>query len=93
MPRLDKGAYDSEVHFSVGQRVLVSIPEIPDEETNCKEGLITSIHTRFARTPELRQVTYKVRFDRAVIKDEFVYIQQIMELNVHADRLTLLGRD
>ena len=76
--------------FSVFDRVRVSIPEIPRDETNCKEGVIVGIQTRFARTPALRRVTYKVRFDNAVIKPEHVRFKQIFELSVDAAALTRL---
>ena len=84
-------SYNHEIKYQVGQRVRVDIPEIPPEETNCKEGVITAIKTRFPKSPEHRQHFYTVRFDASVIKEGFVFIQQIHELSVSAGQLELLS--
>lgn len=89
MADIDTASYAHEIKFSVGQRVLVSIPEVKPEATNCKEGIIIGIQTRFARSPNLRQHSYKVRFDEGVIKEEHIFLQQIYELYVAAEQLTL----
>ncbi len=90
MKKPEHAGYASDVHYHVGQRVRVSIPEIPPKETDCKEGVIEGIRTAFARSPALRRVNYLVRFDRPVIKAGYVHFEQIHQLWVHADQLTRL---
>ena len=80
--------YSGEVLFGVGQRVRVTIPDVPAEELHCNLGTITGIRTAFARSPDHRYVTYQVIFDEDVIKPDRVRYQQIRELHVHAEQLT-----
>lgn len=58
--------------FQVGQRVRVDLVDIPKKDRQCEVGVVMAVTTRFARTPELRQVRYHVRFDRPYIKPSSV---------------------
>jgi len=83
-------AFDKEVHFYVGQRVRVAVDYVKQEEIQCDEGLITDIKTSFPRSPEYRQISYGVKFDKPFLKPECVLFQQIYKLYTGADRLTAL---
>ena len=56
-------AYDDEVLFQVGQRVIVDMPEVPKEARADTHGVIRQIRTKFPASPKLRRITYTVDLD------------------------------
>ena len=82
--------FTREATFNVGQRVRIKLRKgVKQREVQCDTGLITNVRTRFARSPELRQIMYTVRFDRGYLKTECVMLQQIHELSLSAEDLIL----
>lgn len=63
--------YTDEIKFQVGERVRVSIQSdiTKPEDIDNDKATIIGIDTRFAASPELREVTYKVWLDGSYFRN------------------------
>lgn len=82
--------YSKEVKFQVGNRVSVEIELVPKEERDCTIGIITSIKTKFHRTPSMRKILYTVHFDdkRSYVKKEFQMYGSIKHILIEGKYLS-----
>lgn len=81
--------FDEEAKFAIGQLVDVDLKDVPMDDRDATRGVITEIHVRFPRSPDMRTIEYLVEFQGNYIKTSRSFTSSgIPEIRTGAGNMT-----